>query len=74
MSYIDDLRTARESAAARLKEVLAAPKPSYSIDGQQVSWTQYTEMLRRMVAQLTQDIADAEAAEDPYEIHTRGFN
>lgn len=72
MSYLDDLRAARDQAAARLKEILAAPKPSYSIDGQQVSWTEYTRMLRQTVADLTTDITHGEQSEQPYEIHSRG--
>ena len=51
-------------ALTRLAETLANPKPSYSIDGQSVSWTEYQKMLQETIRW-----ADEQAAVDagPYE-------
>lgn len=42
---------------ARISEVLAAPKPSYSIDGKSVQWTDYLNMLLTQQDQLLRQIA-----------------
>ncbi len=44
-SNLDDLKTIRDSMIARLKEILASPKPSYSIDGVSYQFTAYQRML-----------------------------
>lgn len=51
-------------ALTRLAETLANPKPSYSIDGQSVSWAEYQKMLQETIRW-----ADEQAAVDagPYE-------
>jgi hypothetical protein len=64
----EQLELIRSEAYARLAENLASPKPSYNLDGQQVSWTKYK-------ASLWDDIhnADAQLASiAPYEIHSQG--
>lgn len=58
MAYIDDLKTARDNMAARLKDVTAAPKPSYDVDGQKVSWTEYIRLLAEGVERLNAVIDD----------------
>ena len=70
MAYADDLITARDSAAARLVEVLSEKKPSYSVDGQSVSWTEYAAMLRETVKDLNAQIREADG---PFEITHRAF-
>lgn len=57
MTYVDDLKTARDNVAARLKEITAAPKPSYDIDGQQVSWGDYLAQLTAGLDMLEKKIA-----------------
>lgn len=64
MAYIDDLTTARDNFAAKLAEVSAAPKPSYNIDGQQVSWTEYYKFLSEQVERLNQQISGGEPFEE----------
>jgi hypothetical protein len=53
---IAKLKTARDSAEDRLAEILLNRKPTYNIDGQDVSWTDYHDMLTRTIASLTQEI------------------
>jgi hypothetical protein len=56
-------------ALAQLAELRAQPKPSYSIDGQQVSWESYAESLQRTV-----DWCQARLASDePFEFTSRGY-
>lgn len=74
MAYLDDLTEARDNAAARLKEVLASAKPSYQIDGQNISWTDYTRMLGEQIRGLNDLISDSANQDDPYEIHSVGVS
>lgn len=67
MALIDDLATARNQMAARLVEITTTPKPSYNIDGQNISWTAYQKMLMEGIANLKAQIA---AEEGPYEVET----
>lgn len=43
--YVASLIQARDAAARNLAEVLASPKPGYSIAGVSLSWDQYVSML-----------------------------
>lgn len=46
------LDTAIASAKAAIAAALASPKPSYSIDGQSVSWQQYVDGLHANLERL----------------------
>jgi len=70
MTYIADLETARDQVAARIKDVTAKAKPSYSVDGQTVSWTAYLTELRKQL----KDLNDLIAAGDPVEVASIGYN
>lgn len=39
----------RRQTLAQLEQLRASPKPSYTLDGQEVSWQQYAESLQRTV-------------------------
>lgn len=43
------LKTIRSQTLALIAEITANPKPSYSIDGQSVDWSDYLEHLRQTV-------------------------
>lgn len=74
MTYIDDLTTARDNLAARIKDLTAQPKPNYSIDGQTVSWGDYLRQLLASQKEIEAAIVDAELASDgPFEIISQGF-
>lgn len=51
----------REAAATRLSELLASPKPSYSIDGQSVSWGDYHERLTKQIEWATKELSRLES-------------
>ena len=74
MTYLDDLTTARDNLAARIKDLTAQPKPNYSIDGQTVSWGDYLRQLLASQKEIEAAIVDAELASDgPFEIISQGF-
>lgn len=56
--------------SAALAELAAGPsKPSYSIDGQSVSWTEYFEHLMRRIEWCDRMLAQTE----PFEITSQGY-
>lgn len=60
--------TIRSLALAQLEELRANPKPTYSINGQRVSWTEYLESLQQTVDWCDRKLADYE----PYEVQSQG--
>lgn len=70
MAYVDDLIAQQETLlqlnstyasviaddSAMLAEVLAQTKPSYNIDGQSVSWTEYAAMLQASIEEMSASI------------------
>jgi hypothetical protein len=52
MAVLDDLNTTKANVAAILAQITADPKPSYSIDGQSVSWESYFSMLTDRLEKL----------------------
>lgn len=48
-SDIEQIETIRTQTLAQLVELRAVPKPSYSVDGQQVSWTEYVRSLQETI-------------------------
>lgn len=63
-NYIENLTTARDNFAAKLAEASANPKPTYNIDGQSVSWTEYYKFLSDQVESLNQKISQGEPFEE----------
>jgi hypothetical protein len=73
-SYEDNLKAVKENIAARLAEITASPKPSYSIDGQSVSWTEYFNSLVQQLKEINQQLeAAGSVAVAPWEIRQRGI-
>jgi hypothetical protein len=56
------LQTTKAQVLTVLAEITACPKPSYSIDGQSVSWSDYVAMLTKQVETLNELINQ----ESPY--------
>jgi hypothetical protein len=69
--YTTNLQTIRNEASARLAEVLAEKKPSYSVNGQQVNWQQYAKELRETIAWASQAIAEGDGT--PWEAEMQVF-
>lgn len=64
---IASLQTALQNVANLIAEITANPKPSYSIDGQSVSWESY---LATLTAQL-RNIEEALQRMQPYVVRTK---
>ncbi len=64
----EQIRTIKSQTLAVLADVTANPKPSYSIDGQAVSWGDYLAQLRETVRWCDEQLDKQE----PFEEHTRG--
>ena len=63
-----DIETIKSQAIERLTELTTDPKPTYSIDGQSVSWGEYLKQLQDLIAWCNAQI-NLEAG--PYETETR---
>lgn len=65
----ENLATAKANYAAKLAEISADPKPTYSVNGRSISWGEFHSMLLKMVS----DITDAEQkVGGPVIVKTRG--
>ncbi len=59
----EDLQNLKDTLSlliAKQKEVVASPKPTYSIDGQSVSWGDYYRMLSDQIEAVKTQIIQAE--------------
>ena len=59
--------TIRTQTLSQLASLRANPKPSYTVDGQSVSWESYVESLQRTVDWCDEKLAGRE----PFEEHTQ---
>lgn len=69
MAYQDDLITARDNIAAQIASITANPKPSYSIDGQSVSWGEH---FNNLMSQLKELESAVQRAGGPFEVRSWG--
>ncbi len=63
------LAAIRSQALALMAQLTAQPKPSYTLDGQQVSWNDYLQQLRDTVAWCDRQLQWLQ----PSEVHTTGY-
>jgi hypothetical protein len=70
MSYIDDLKTARDNIAAQLAEMTGSPKPTYSKGGQTFAWGEHFNNLLKAQADINKQLATAE----PFIIESQGYS
>lgn len=69
MSDTQSLAQIKTQTLARIAEITAQPKPTYTIDGQNISWAEYLAQL-----QDTVDWCDRHfAAEQPFEAKSQGY-
>jgi len=64
----DQITTIRAQALAQLEQLTVSPKPSYSIDGQKISWAEYMESLQQTVDWCDQQLVDCQ----PFECQSEG--
>lgn len=66
---LEQIALIRSQTLARIVEITATPKPSYSIDGQQIDWSEYLRQL-----ELTVDWCNRKLAEGcPCELRSQAF-
>ena len=65
----EQIATIKSQTLAIIADLTTAPKPSYSINGQSVSWSQYLKDLQQTVAWCDQQLN----SEAPFEIQTEAF-
>jgi hypothetical protein len=68
-SDIEQLETIRANTLAQLVEIRESPKPSYSLDGQQVSWTEYVRSLQETIEWCDIKLAGYQ----PFEFRSQGM-
>jgi hypothetical protein len=68
-SDAEQIATIRSQTLANIATITASPKPSYTIDGQTVSWSEYLAQLQQVVAWCDQQAG----AQEPFELHTQGM-
>lgn len=66
----ENLATIRSNLLTYIASVTANPKPTYSIDGQSVSWDDHLASLWKQLESLDEQIATAGG---PYEVHSQGI-
>lgn len=67
MDTNEQLRKIRSQVLGVIEEISASPKPSYSVDGQSVSWSDYLKQLRETASWCDRQLA---ALEEPFEIRS----
>jgi len=67
-SDLEQLQTILSQTLARIAEVTAEPKPSYTLDGQHVAWADYLARLRQTAAWCQRKLA----GHDPVELRSQG--
>ena len=67
---LENLITARDNVAARLAEVTASLKPTYTVDGESYSWESYQAMLTDQLAKLN---ALIQQQSGPWEVRSRSI-
>ena len=65
---LEQLQTILSQTLERIAEITAQPKPSYTLDGQTVSWGDYLAKLRTTVDWCQRKLA----GQQPFEIHSQG--
>lgn len=70
MAYIDDLTSARDNYALRLKEASESPKMNYNLDGQMFDWTGYQDYLSTQIKRLNELIS---SGSPPYQESSIGY-
>jgi hypothetical protein len=68
-SDLEQLQTIKSQTLALIAELTANPKPTYYLDGQTVSWSEYLARLQATVDWCQRKLA----GEEPFEIHSQGI-
>jgi hypothetical protein len=66
---LEQIALIKTQTLALIAEITAGPKPSYAIDGQNVSWSEYLKQLQDTVAWCDRQLAAAA----PVEVRSQGY-
>lgn len=66
-TYFENLTTTRDNLAAKLAAITSDPKPTYTIDGQNVQWRELYDSLTAMLKNVNAEILAAEQSA-PFEL------
>lgn len=66
----EQLATIKTQTLATIVTITATPKPSYTIDGQAISWGTYLKQLQDTVKWVDTQLVQAGG---PYEVHSQGY-
>lgn len=69
-SDLEQIRTIKSQTLALVAQITSEPKPSYSVDGQKVSWSEYLARLQATVDWCERKLA----GQEPFEIHSQGIS
>lgn len=65
----ENIATIKSNTLAVIAEITTSPKPSYSIDGQSVSWGDYLAKLQNTVQWCNEQLS----GEEPFEVVSQGY-
>ena len=68
-SDVEAIQTIKAQALTMIGQLTASPKPTYSLDGQTLSWSDYLTRLQKTVDWCERKLAGAE----PFEIQSQGL-
>jgi len=68
-SDLEQLQTIKAQTLALIAQLTADPKPTYYLDGQTVSWSDYLSRLQATVDWCERKLA----GQEPFEIHSQGI-
>jgi len=72
-AYTERLTAARDAALDLLIALRTSHKPTYTVNGQTVSWTEYAKLLTEEARSYNALLEEAQATEEPFEIHSQGI-
>ena len=64
MSDLEQIQSIKSQTLAQLADLRASPKPTYTLDGQNVAWQTYIESLQRTVDWCDEKLAGYEPFEE----------
>jgi len=67
---LEQIKTIKNQTLALMADMTANPKPSYAIDGQSVSWSDYLARLQATVDWCERKLA----GQEPFEVHSQGIS
>ena len=68
-SDAEQIAAIKTQTLALIAQITAEPKPTYTIDGQTIAWSEYLKQLTETVDWCNEKLA----GEEPFEFQSRGY-